>query len=83
MKNAARNTKQFGAIIRRERKQRALTQAKLGEKIGLRQATISKLERGAPGTQLRTAFDVLTALGLEIHVRLREQGGPEDIESMF
>lgn len=83
MKNAARNAKQLGAIIRRERKLRDLTQLRLGEKIGLRQATISKLERGEPGTQLRTLFDALTALGLEIRVLERAQGGPEDIESMF
>lgn len=83
MKNAARNAKQLGEIIRRERKFRALTQKELGETIGLRQATISKLERGEPGTQLRTLFDALTALGLEILVHEREQGSPEDIERMF
>ena len=83
MNNAARNAKQLGAIIRRERKSRDLTQKQLGETIGLRQATISKLERGEPGTQLRTLFDALTALGLELRIHERGQGRPEDIETLF
>lgn len=45
MNNAARNAKQLGVIIRRERKSGDLLQKQFGETIGLRQATISKLER--------------------------------------
>ncbi len=83
MKQTARTTKQLGAIIRRERRKRDLTQAQLGEKIGLRQATISKLEAGEPATQLRTLLDALTALGLEISIDKRGKTRPQDLENLF
>ena len=66
MKQIARTAKQIGAVVRRERRKRELTQAALGSKIGLRQATVSKLEKGEPATQLRTVLDALTALDLQI-----------------
>ena len=64
MKQSARTPKQIGAIIRRARRNAGLTQTNLGKKIGLRQATISKLENGGAATQLDTFLDALTALGL-------------------
>ncbi|WP_138379464.1 helix-turn-helix domain-containing protein [Luteithermobacter gelatinilyticus] len=79
----ARSEKQLGAILRRVRKQRGLTQSQLGEKIHLRQATISKLEDGAPATQLATVIAALAALDLELVVRPRSQAKPEDIEGLF
>lgn len=68
MSYLARTTKQLGAILRRERKNRGLTQGELGAKIGLRQATISELEAGEPTTQMQTLLDALTALDLQLTV---------------
>ena len=79
----ARSEKQLGAILRRARKNAALSQAQLGEKISLRQATISKLEDGAPATQLRTALAALAALDLELVVRPRSKAAAPDIEDIF
>jgi HTH-type transcriptional regulator/antitoxin HipB len=79
----ARSEKQLGAILRRVRKQCGVTQSQLGEKIHLRQATISKLEDGAPATQLTTIMAVLAALDLELVVRPRGQAKAEDIEHLF
>jgi HTH-type transcriptional regulator/antitoxin HipB len=79
----ARSEKQLGAILRRARKAAHLTQAQLGERISLRQATVSKLEDGASATQLRTAMAVLAALDLELVVRPRSKSGGEDIEDIF
>ena len=79
----ARTTKQLGAIIRRERKKRGLTQGELGAKIGLRQATISKLEAGEPATQMQTLLDTLTALDLQLAVEERSGASPSDIEDIF
>lgn len=78
----ARTEKQLGAILRRERTDANLTQAQLGEKISLRQATVSKLESGAPATQLHVLMQALAALDLELVVRPRSKGG-EDIEDIF
>ena len=46
MTGLARNPKQIGALIRRARKKRALSQKDLGDKAGLRQETISLIETG-------------------------------------
>lgn len=79
----ARTTKQLGAIIRRERKSHGLTQGQLGAQIGLRQATISKLEAGEPATQMQTLLDALTALNLQLVVEERSGALPSDIEDIF
>ncbi len=81
MSQSARTAKQLGALVRRERRRQGYSQAKLGEKIGLRQATVSKLEAGEPATQLQTLLDVLTALNLEIAVRERSQS--TGLEQLF
>lgn len=83
MTQSARTAKQIGAIIRRARRNAKLTQAELGNRIGLRQATISKLEAGAPATRLSTLLDALTALGLEIIIDERGRRAPQDIEDLF
>ena len=72
-----------GAIVHRERRARGLTQAQLGAKVGRRQATVSKQEKGEPATQLSTLFDVLSALGLELVIGERSKTSKADIERVF
>lgn len=83
MNSSARNSNQIGVIIRRERRARGLTQAQLGDLIGRRQATISKLEKGDAGIQLGTLFDVLAALRLDVRIVSRTAGSQDSIESVF
>ncbi len=83
MNHSARTPKQIGAIIRRARRNAGLTQAELGKKIGLRQATISKLEQGGAATQLGTLLDALTALELEIRIVNRGRAEPPSLEDIF
>jgi len=78
-----RTPSQAGAAIRRVRRQQSLTQAELGGKMRVRQATISKLEAGEPATQLRILMDALAALDLEIVIRSRSSGDSQDIEDLF
>jgi HTH-type transcriptional regulator / antitoxin HipB len=82
MEQIARTSKQIGAAIRRRRRAARLSQAELGTKTNLRQATISALESGEPGTQLGTLIDVMTALGLEMVIRERSKSR-ESIEQLF
>jgi HTH-type transcriptional regulator/antitoxin HipB len=79
----ARTPKQVGDAVRRRRRSQGLTQKDLGDKTKLRQATISGLEAGEPGTQLRTLFDVITALDLELVIRPRTKASNEKIEELF
>lgn len=79
----ARTVKQLGAILRRARTQAAHSQSSLGELIHMRQATISRLEDGAPAVQLQTFMEVLAALNLELVVRTRTRGDATDFETLF
>ena len=83
MEQIARTPKQIGDAIRRQRRKLGLNQATLGEKTNLRQATISTVESGEPGTQLRTLFDLLAVLDLELVVRPRGKARPDAIEDLF
>lgn len=83
MDQIARTSKQIGDALRRRRRALNLTQRDLGIKTSLRQATISAIENGEPGTQLRTLSDVLAALNLELVIRPRTKGSPIEIEDLF
>lgn len=78
-----RDEKQLGATLRRERKRRNLTQTRLAEKAGLRQATISAVEEGKPRTELRTVFDIMAALGLQVSLSSRDSNTTPRIEDIF
>ncbi|MFK7886971.1 MAG: helix-turn-helix domain-containing protein [Gammaproteobacteria bacterium] len=86
MQQQARTTNQIGSIIRRVRRSKGLTQSELGEKVGLRQATISRLEAGEPNTRIETLMDAMSALGLEFLMRQRTDGiadEPTSLEDWF
>ncbi len=82
MEQIARSSKQIGGAIRRRRRTLDLSQGDVGSKTTLRQATISALENGEPGTRLGTLIDVIAALGLEIVIRERSKAS-EEIEDLF
>jgi HTH-type transcriptional regulator / antitoxin HipB len=83
MSQSARTAKQIGAIIRRVRRNAGLTQTDLGNRIGLRQATISRLEKGEDETKLSTLLDALSALGLEIIIDKRGKASTRNLGDMF
>ena len=64
-------TKQLSAYIQDVRQSQGLSQAKIGEKIGLRQGTISNFEQNPDSTKLDTFFKLLSALELEIELKPR------------
>lgn len=81
-KTAIRSTKQLGAALQRHRKALRMTQAALGERADLRQATISQIERGE-AMRTDSLFAVLTALELELNVTPRNSGEQTDIQDIF
>jgi len=83
VEQSARTAKQIGAIVRRARRKAGVTQTELGKRIGLRQATISRLEKGEDDAKLSTLLDALTALGLEIIIDKRAKAGPRSLEDIF
>lgn len=80
MHGLARTPTQLGALVRRQRKQLGLSQSALGERVGLRQETISLIENGNPATRLDTMLQLLAALDLEFRVAGRSRGAdPRDL----
>lgn len=83
MTDPARTPKQLGNLVRRYRKRLGLSQGDLGDRTGLRQATISQIEAGHPGARLDTLLKIIATLELEIRVGPRSKGSPADIEGLF
>ncbi len=78
-----RNEQQLGAALRRVRRKRGQSQSALGERVHLRQATISRVEAGEPAVQLSTIMSVLAALDLELVVRPRSKTDVHDIDALI
>lgn len=80
---ATRAASQLGLAIERYRKRGKLTQAALAKSAGLRQATVSKVEKGLGTTGVQTLYALCAALGLELVLRPRQSKEgeirPEDI----
>src|SRR6056297_1124376 len=83
MNDLARTPKQIGTIIQRARKMRDWTQSDLAERAGLRQGTISVIEKGDKPAKLDSILAVLAALDLEFRVGERSKGAGQDIEELF
>jgi len=80
MHDLARTPKQIGTTIRRNRKRLGLSQRELGDRVGLRQETISLIETGNPASRLDTMLAVLAALDLEFQVAARSRDSdPQDL----
>ena len=82
MEQIARTSKQIGEALRRERRRIKMSQSVLSDKTNLRQQTISSVENGDPGTQLRTLLEIITALDLELLIRSRSEA-PSSFENIF
>ena len=83
MQNLAKTPQQMGAILLRKGRKLKRNQGELGEKAGLWQKTISRIENGAPGTKLATLFDLISALDLELIVMPRSKGKVAHLEDVF
>lgn len=71
MVDLARSPEQVGNAIRRARKKMGMSQSELGERTGLRQGTISQIEKGHAAAKLETILAVLSALDLELRINER------------
>ena len=67
----------LGAALRKERKRIGLSQTDVGRSVGIDQPTVSRVEKGNPGTELGTLFRLLAALGLELVIQERQSQAKE------
>jgi len=65
----ARTPAQLGPILRSIRTAHRLSQKDAGAKVGLKQSTVSAIERNSAHTSVATLYKLLSALGLELLVR--------------
>lgn len=70
-----------GDLVRKARRARGWSQTELGNRMSVRQATVSKLEAGEPATRMEVFFNALTALGLELVVS--DRAGKTDFGQLF
>ena len=63
----------LGQALRAERKNKGMSQKVVGHSVGMEQHTISKIEKGNPGTELNTLFRLLAALDLELTIQTRQK----------
>lgn len=82
MQQIVRTSSQLGHAVRQQRQKQQLSQSELAAKAVVRQATISAIENGAPGTRVDTLVDVMAALGVELVMRDRSANLPP-VEEMF
>jgi HTH-type transcriptional regulator/antitoxin HipB len=69
---------QLGNSIRQRRRELSLTQEQLAAKAGMRQRTISDIERSA-AARFDTVLRVLAALDLELVIRPRTKSSPRTL----
>lgn len=82
METIARTPLQLGNSIRERRRKLGLTQAQLAEKVGVRQRTISEIER-VGAARIETLLRTIGALDLELLIRPRTKASAGDIKAMF
>ncbi|MCJ8301084.1 helix-turn-helix domain-containing protein [Shewanella sp.] len=65
------NSKQLSAYLKDTRLNMKLSQSKVGSKVGIRQDTVSSFEQNPDSTKLETLFKILSALNLELDLKVR------------
>ncbi|WP_346348078.1 helix-turn-helix domain-containing protein [Shewanella abyssi] len=65
------NSKQLSAYLKDVRLNIKLSQGKVASKVGIRQDTISSFEQNPDPTKLETLFKILSALNLELDIKVR------------
>ena len=83
MTQAARTSKQLGAILQRRRHMLGMSQSEAAARAGLRQELVSKIETGQPGTAIRSILDLAAALELELVLDERRKGDEIDWAEIF
>jgi HTH-type transcriptional regulator/antitoxin HipB len=67
------NAKQLSVYLKDARLNEQLSQSKVASKVGIRQDTVSSFELNPDSTKLETLFKILSALNLELDIKVRNQ----------
>lgn len=69
--------KRFGAVVRRRRLEKGMSQEALADIAGLHRTYISDIERGLKAASLRSLLSIAQALDVPLHALLREVEPPD------
>ncbi|MFZ3463843.1 helix-turn-helix domain-containing protein [Vibrio harveyi] len=61
--------KQLGIYLRDVRKNQRRNQTKVGDIVGLKQTTVSKIERDPASSSIESLMRLLSSLDLELHIQ--------------
>lgn len=64
-------TELVGDMIKKVRKDRQLTQAQLGELIGVKKSQISRLENNTKNVTIETVFRIFKAMNAEVNFKVQ------------
>lgn len=59
-------TQLLGNLIRLARKERRMTEMDLAQRAGIARSTLQRIERGDPGCEMGTVFEVATIVGVKL-----------------
>ena len=65
------NAKQLSVYLKDALLNEQLSQSKVASKVGIRQDTVSSFELNPDSTKLETLFKILSALNLELDIKVR------------
>jgi len=65
--------KEFALFVNRQRKKLKLSQADIGDSVGLKQTTVSAFENKPESTKLDTLFHILSAANLDLYIFSKDE----------
>lgn len=73
-----RSPTELALLVMNQRKKLKLSQAEVGNLVGLKQTTISAFENKPESTRLDTLFRILSAVNLDINVTVKGESTQAD-----
>lgn len=68
-----RSPKALAQLVINQRKKLKLSQVEVGNRVGLKQKTISAFENKPEGTKIDTLFHILSAVNLDIRISPKDE----------
>ncbi|MBI2792504.1 MAG: helix-turn-helix domain-containing protein [Gammaproteobacteria bacterium] len=68
-----RSPKELALLVVSQRKKLGLSQAEVGNRVGLKQKTISAFENKPESTKISTLFQILSAVSIDINISERDE----------
>jgi HTH-type transcriptional regulator/antitoxin HipB len=69
----SRSAKELALLVVSQRKKLGLSQAEVGNRVGLKQKTISAFENKPESTKISTLFQILSAVNLDIDISPKDR----------